>query len=685
MKKFILAAALAVTFTAGCVKQGSETYQNSSGSIALSTDDSLVYAVDTDNEIVAVIDVATQEKLTEVKVGAAPENIVVGPDDTLYVTNRGARSVSVIKKGEWTEFARVGVGVEPTGLAVSPDGEMLYVVNSTSLESADYGTLTAIDAKSLQVKWDLPLGEEPRGITLTDNGKKALVTLFKQGDVVQVDLNKPEVMRDNTRAEIGAGMNGTNRSALYLQANKSALNQGAAPGDGQKVQSGARISSFHPRAANSITTSPDGKTSYMTVQWAREDNITVAPNNFGGYYASGGPCSLGAVATPGLVTYNSDTAEPVADDITACAFQAQDENAAFPPSHLRSKNASDPLQGPVATIVDPTGAWLFVLARESENVVVMPTSRRTGDDFNFGQTGSTIREQIKIGKGANGIAITRDGRMAFVNNQFDHKVSVLRGVEINSVTRVVLESEIRTAVGDSLTPELRMGRELFFTATNADINNPSTTGVSCNTCHSEGGREDGHVWGFPDGKRQTPALSGRMMSRTAPYHWSGEFDSLQAFMQHTTVQRMGGKGIDSNQLNYIVAYMDMATLAENPHQSAAPTESQLRGGQVFQKAGCQTCHGGEAYTLDVMADVGTMDSTDTQPVTGTSFGNTPSPLKALNTPSLIGLSRTAPYLHNGTALTIRDRIFAPTGNMHGNLGDLSDAEKDDLVEFLKTL
>ena len=125
MRKWILAAAVALVFAGtACTQQTSATYSNASGSVALSRDDSLVYAVDTDNEIVAVIDAATQKKIAEVKVGAAPEQIVVAPDDTLYVSNRGSRSVSVIEKGQWSEAARIAVGVEPTGLAVSPDSNV---------------------------------------------------------------------------------------------------------------------------------------------------------------------------------------------------------------------------------------------------------------------------------------------------------------------------------------------------------------------------------------------------------------------------------------------------------------------------------------------------------------------------------------------------------------------------------
>lgn len=651
MRKLILAAALASTMTfVGCDRMTSDTYVNASGSVAMSRDDALVYAVDTDNEMVAVIDTASQKKVAEVKVGAAPETIAVGKDDTLYVANRGGRSVSVIARGEWKEAAKIPVGVEPVGLAVSPDGKTLFVVNATSLEDSSVGTLMAIDTASRQVKWDLPVGNEPRGITLIDGGKKALITLFKEGEVVQVDVTRPEITRDNTKQE--------GHSSLYQSLNKSGL-------ENQTLTT----SRFHPRAAGSITASPDGTTAYSTVVLAREDDITTPPNTFGGYYASGGPCGIGSVATAGIVTYDAVAAEPQTDDLTACAFGTLSQSEPFPTTTLTSPN-SDPVQGPVASVVDPTGSWLFVLNRESENVAIMPTSRRGGDDLNFGINGSTIRELVRVGKGANGIAISRDGKNAYIYNQFDHTLSVLTSVETSSGASVSEQTKIVVA-NDVLPMDLVEGRKLFFSAREANINNPTTTGVSCNTCHTEGGREDGHVWGFPDGKRQTPSMAGRMMTQTAPFHWSGEFPGMKDFMDHTARMRMGGQGLTATQLDRITVYMDSIALPDNPHKLATLTEPQARGHQVFQQAGCATCHSGAALTNNANYDVGVKALNDK--------------VDLFNTPSLHGIARTAPYLHDGSAQTLRDRITNNPEDKHGVTSNLSEQQVDDLVAYLKTL
>jgi cytochrome c peroxidase len=226
-----------------------------------------------------------------------------------------------------------------------------------------------------------------------------------------------------------------------------------------------------------------------------------------------------------------------------------------------------------------------------------------------------------------------------------------------------------------LTPDIAMGRQLFFAADDPRLNNPTTTAVSCNTCHTEGGREDGHTWGFPDGPRQTPGLAGRMISQTAPFHWSGEFPDLVDFMQHTAQSRMGGNGqLDATQVNQLQAYMDFLPPPDNPNRLTVPSEAQVRGAQVFQLAECSTCHSGEALTNNSFADVGTFAAGD----------DLTKLTRGLNTPSLLGLARTAPYLHDGSAATLEDRLRR-SGDAHGKTSQLSDQQVSDLVAYLKSL
>jgi cytochrome c peroxidase len=59
---------------------------------------------------------------------------------------------------------------------------------------------------------------------------------------------------------------------------------------------------------------------------------------------------------------------------------------------------------------------------------------------------------------------------------------------------------------------------------------------------------------------------------------------------------------------------------------------------------------------------------------------------AFDTPSLIGVYRSAPYLHDGRAESLRDVLTTHNpDDRHGRTSHLTPAQLDDLVEFLKSL
>jgi cytochrome c peroxidase len=59
---------------------------------------------------------------------------------------------------------------------------------------------------------------------------------------------------------------------------------------------------------------------------------------------------------------------------------------------------------------------------------------------------------------------------------------------------------------------------------------------------------------------------------------------------------------------------------------------------------------------------------------------------AYDTPSLLGVYKTAPYLHHGKAATLRDVLTTNNaGDRHGRTSHLTPGGINDLVEFLKAL
>ena len=129
----------------------------------------------------------------------------------------------------------------------------------------------------------------------------------------------------------------------------------------------------------------------------------------------------------------------------------------------------------------------------------------------------------------------------------------------------------------------------------------------------------------------------------------------------------------------------------SPHTAARHglTPAAARGRGIFYRdsVGCATCHYGPYYTDSnlpagtlggkpyMLHDVGTGSDDPTEKM-GPAF----------DTPTLLGVYRTAPYLHHGKANTLREVLVEYNrDDKHGHTSQLKSDELDDLVEFLKAL
>jgi cytochrome c peroxidase len=330
------------------------------------------------------------------------------------------------------------------------------------------------------------------------------------------------------------------------------------------------------------------------------------------------------------------------------------------------------------------------------SAVATPTPEGLADPTSSG--GSSGLFQVALGDpnnpplGFDGIALSSDGKTAYVYSQLAHTLFAVDQSNSESTLQVANSTQLET---DILSPDQVAGRQMFYSALDSRMTG-ANVGIACISCHLEG-REDGHVWQFPDGPRQTPSLAGRQISQTAPYHWAGIFPTLSDFYSETITNRMGGSGLNSSEAAQLTSYIETIPSPENPFQNRPDlAASQARGQLAFQKAGCTACHKGDAMTDNQLHDVGTLTATDLLEHTelvnegpGVPSQVTPvgfSPLMAVNTPSLMGLARTAPYLHDGSVPTVQARIDqSRTENKHGDTSQLTSDEVSDLTAYLYSL
>jgi cytochrome c peroxidase len=239
--------------------------------------------------------------------------------------------------------------------------------------------------------------------------------------------------------------------------------------------------------------------------------------------------------------------------------------------------------------------------------------------------------------------------------------------------------------------------------------------------------------------RQTPMLAGRDVAHTAPYGWSGEYRTLEDYIQFTITQRMQGDGLPKKDLAALARYVREG-LRPVTRPAVAHRDDVRRGRIVFNadSTGCASCHGAaDAFTDGATHDVGSMSEHERLAwlLSADAFGpglglrGTPSrqlqlirllgkpkppqldrqfdglinPTNSLpgvlgkrptlvmpaslmryDTPSLLGLGLSAPYLHDGSAKSIDD-VFVRLGDHMGTVSTLTLRERDDLAAYLRTL
>jgi PQQ-dependent catabolism-associated beta-propeller protein len=111
----------------------------------------------------------------------------------VFVTNEKSNNVTVIQAQNQKVLATIPVGERPRGIAVSRDGRRVFVANSNS------NNVSVIDAKSLQVVDTLPAGLDPEGMTL-DQDDRLYIVNENDSAVTIVDVSKREIVK---RLEVG--------------------------------------------------------------------------------------------------------------------------------------------------------------------------------------------------------------------------------------------------------------------------------------------------------------------------------------------------------------------------------------------------------------------------------------------------------------------------------------------------
>jgi len=190
-------------------------------------------------------------------------------------------------------------------------------------------------------------------------------------------------------------------------------------------------------------------------------------------------------------------------------------------------------------------------------------------------------------------------------------------------------------------------------------------GLACASCHPEG-TDDGRVWEFTtSGLRRTQPLD-VALGGSQPFHWSGEFETLDTLMGDVFVSRMNGPLESPERIAALESYL--FGLRPRPGVRSPTDAAALRGKDIFESesVGCTECHQGAAFRINDTVDIGKGEP--------------------MQIPSLLGIATRPPFMHDGCAATLSDRFSAACGgSRHGKVTDLDEAAMSDLIAYLETL
>jgi len=563
----------------------------------ISTDGKLLACSNRDSGSVTIIDLQSQKKLSEIKVGKHPEGVsFLGKTHLLATAVYDEDLVVFLDADSGKQIGRTEVFDEPYGIVSTSDGAKIFV-------TLDYpGRIVEIDTTSRKVTREFSSGEHLRGIAISNDDQSLFTTEYYSALVRKID-----------------------------------------------VASGQTADQW-----------PGGSTDNLARQ------ITLHPFRPKAY--------LPHIRSRITVAHGAGSIFPIVSIVDTQAGEGKRRRKIPMDSFLGARVTSNPWD----TAITPDGKTFFVVFAGTDDMFVCNVI-----DDNYREL--TFRAALNLGHNPRAVRVAPDGNTFYIYNALDFNV-------VAYDTQTLQRQATIDVTHNPLGEEILLGKQLFYTALQPMS---SRLWISCSSCHPDG-QSDGKTWHNPEGLRNTQSLAG--MAWTYPIHWSADRDEVQDFEHTIRGPLMQGKGLVRGKINpaldapnkglsraldAMAAYSNTHEFTLSPYAKKGLNPAAERGRELFfsKQTQCATCHSGPFLTDSVPSkkfirhDVGTAVDNP-----GEKMG------PEYDTPTLLGVYRTAPYLHHGKAQTLEEVLTVYNhDDKHGKTSPLSKQEIADLVEFLKAL
>jgi YVTN family beta-propeller protein len=592
----------------------------------------------------------------------SPSSLAASPDGTaLFIGCTTGERVLFFDVGSRRVKTFVQVPLPPTGLAVSSDGHFLYVTCA-----GPRSQVCVIDVSRARITARLNAGHTACAPVLSPTGKALYVCNRFNNSVDVIDLAAQKEVRHIPvkREPVAAVVTLDGKHLLvanHLHMGRADADCVAAVISVIDAEAGCVVKELQlPNGSgllNGMAISPDGKYAVVSHILARFPLPTTQLDR--GWMNTNAKTLIALDRMEVLNTILLDNIDRGAANPWGVAWSADGKRLVVALAGTHEVSVTDfpalleklsRLSQPDKSPVDPNAA--------SHVPADVP------NDLAF-LVGVRERRPLPEGDlGPRGIVVV--GRIAYTANYFSDTLTALELDGLHPRAETI-------ALGP--TPQMTAARhgELYFN----DGRICFQGWQSCASCHPGEGRADGLDWDLLNDGLGNPKNNKSLLLafKTPPAMSTGVRESAEAAVEAGILPILFS-GPTPGGAESIGAYIRSLAPVASPHLVAGKlSASARRGERLFRskEVGCTQCHPAPLFTDLQAYDVGTCGSYDRKNDT-------------FDTPTLIELWRTAPYLHDGSSATVRDVLTkANQHNEHGKTSHLTAEQIDQLVEYLLSL
>jgi DNA-binding beta-propeller fold protein YncE len=556
----------------------------------------------------------------------------------LACSNRDSGTVTIVELDGLRKLREIPVGAKPEGVS--------FLGDSYDLAVAVYADdkVVFLNAETGDIQGETEVFDEPYGVVSTRAGDRVFVTLSYPGQIVEIDPKTKEIVRTIPAGQFSRGLAlTTDETRLLVVEYYTAMVRAIDVKTGEQIEEWPGASTDN--LARQITVHPTRPKAYLSLTRSR---VTAA--------------------------HGSGSIFPYVSVVDTEPGEGQRRKRIPMDAFLSALVVANPWE----VAVSPDGKHFYAVFSGTDDMFACDIL-----DDNYREI--SLRKYMGLGRNPRAVRVAPDSRTFYVYNALDFNVVAYDAMS--------LQAKAKVAVTDNpLGDEILQGKIHFYSAQQPMA---SRRWISCSSCHPDGD-SDGRVWQNPEGLRATPPLFG--LAWTHPLHWSADRDEVQDFEHTIRGPLMQGRGLIRGKMNAelgepnkglsealdaLAAYTNSHKFTLSPHAKGGLSEAAQRGREIFfsSETQCATCHKGPFYTDSmpgpeiIRHDVGTGHDDESEKM-GPKY----------DTPTLLGVYKSAPHLHHGKAATLEDVLTTYNrDDKHGKTSHLTESQIADLVEFLKAL